>query len=263
MALIQVNFISNSLKRTVPIQVILPVDKILSETKEQKPFKTLYLLHGLFGNYTDWVSNTRIQKWAEDRNLAVVMPSGDNSFYVDLELANNDYGKYIGEELVAITREMFPLSHKREDTFIAGLSMGGFGAIRNGLKYGQIFGYIAGLSSALNMFESPGMCIINEDCVFGDIQKAMKTDKNPRYLMENYTLKHKPKIYMACGTEDSLIHVNRKFKEDLIKNNFDVTYEEGEGKHDWVFWDTYIQHVFDWLPLEDKEECINSGHVTI
>lgn len=68
---------------------------------------------------------------------------------------------------------------------------------------------------------------------------------------------------MACGTKDSLIHVNRKFKEDLIKHTFGVTYEEGEGKHDWVFWDTYIQHVFNWLPLEDKDEGINSGHVTI
>ena len=83
MALIQANFISKSLLRTVPIQVILPVDKFSmtgAPQAEQKPFKTLYLLHGILGNYTDWVSGTRIQRWAEERNLCVVMPSGDNAF---------------------------------------------------------------------------------------------------------------------------------------------------------------------------------------
>lgn len=262
MALIQVNFISNSLKRTVPMQVILPVDKILAEPKQQKPFKTLYLLHGLFGNYTDWITNTRIQKWAEAYNLAVVMPSGDNSFYIDYDFVpNNEYGKFIGEELVEITRKMFPLSHKREDTFIAGLSMGGFGAIRNGLKYSENFGYIAGLSSAIHIFEFPGTCIIGEDQVFGDLEVSKNTDKNPRVIIENFGQKPKPKIYMACGTEDSLLAANRVYKDILTKYNFDLTYKEAPGKHDWMFWDTYIQEVLAWLPLEDKEEGINSGHV--
>ncbi|MBR2828946.1 MAG: acetylesterase, partial [Solobacterium sp.] len=84
MALIQVNYLSKALFRTVPVQVILPVDRISFETMDYEPvqrkFKTLYLLHGLLGNYTDWVSGTRIQRWAEEKNLAVVMPSGDNSF---------------------------------------------------------------------------------------------------------------------------------------------------------------------------------------
>lgn len=262
MALIQVNFMSNTLKRTVPLQVILPVDKLLKQEKETKPFKTLYLLHGLFGNCTDWVANTRIQKWAEDRNLAVVMPSGDNSFYIDYDfIPNNDYGKYIGEELVEITRKMFPLSHKREDTFIAGLSMGGFGAIRNGLKYSETFGYVAGLSSAVHIFEFPGTGLIGEDQVFGDIEKNKNTDKNPRYIIEHFTDKPKPKIFMACGTEDSLITANRIYKDLLTKHHFDVTYIEAKGVHDWVFWDTYIQNVLEWLPLDQKEEGINSGHV--
>lgn len=262
MALIQVNFMSNCLKRTVPIQVILPVDKILKENKQQKPFKTLYLLHGLFGNYTDWVTNTRIQKWAEDRNLCVVMPSADNSFYIDYDfIPNNEYGKYIGEELVEMTRKMFPLSHRREDTFIAGLSMGGFGAIRNGLKYSDTFGYIAGLSSAIHIFEFPGTGLIGEDQVFGDTKINTENDNNPRYILEHFGDKQKPKIFMACGTEDSLIAANRIYKDLFKKYQFELTYIEDAGKHDWVFWDTYIQDVLDWLPLDDKEEGINSGHV--
>ena len=152
MALIQVNFLSEALMRTVPVQVILPVDKMGvpgSTVREEKPFKTLYLLHGIFGNYTDWVSGTNIQRWAEERSLAVVMPSGDNMFYVDQKEGHNFYGEYIGRELVEMTRRMFPLSRKREDTYIGGLSMGGYGALRNGLKYSGTFGCIASLSGAM------------------------------------------------------------------------------------------------------------------
>lgn len=148
----EVNFFSKALMRPVTMNVILPVDKVFfgEETEEEnKPFKTLYLLHGVMGNYTDWVTGTCIKRWAEEKNLAVVMPSGANMFYMDHPNANENYSEFIGKELVKITRRMFPLSHKKEDTFIAGLSMGGYGAIRNGLKYHDTFGYIAGLSSAM------------------------------------------------------------------------------------------------------------------
>ena len=140
MALMEVNFFSKALMRPVTMNVILPVDKVFfgEETEEEnKPFKTLYLLHGVMGNYTDWVTGTCIKRWAEEKNLAVVMPSGANMFYMDHPNANENYSEFIGKELVKITRRMFPLS------------LGGFGAIRNGLKYHDTFGYIAGLSSAM------------------------------------------------------------------------------------------------------------------
>lgn len=272
MALLQVNFISKSLFRAVPMNVILPVDKMFRTTNvtENKPFKTLYLLHGLLGNYTDWVSNTRIQQWAEAKNLAVIMPSGDNAFYVDNTTSN--YGEFIGEELVEMTRKMFPLSHKREDTFIAGLSMGGFGAIRNGLKYHENFGYIAGLSSAVHLFEqpfdAPGRNVTNEDSWFGSMEEAVKTDKNPRVALQNLMEKKKqdpsvelPKIYLACGTEDGLIGPNRIYRDLFRENGFDLTYEEGPGMHNWDFWNDQIQKVLRWLPLEDAKAGINSGNV--
>lgn len=191
MALVQVNFISQSLKRTVSMNVILPVDKFLFKGNCQpvNEYKTLYLLHGLLGNYTDWVTRTRIQEWAEAKNLVVVMPSGDNSFYVDQEVKNNDFAIFIGTELIEVTRRMFHLSNRRDDTFIAGLSMGGFGALRNGLKYYQNFGYIAALSSALNIFELPvhdeSRCVMGEDSCFGDIDEAYLSDKNPKVCLEN------------------------------------------------------------------------------
>ena len=268
MAIIQANFVSKSLLRTVPIQVILPVDKFSmsgAPEKEQKPFKTLYLLHGLLGNYTDWVSGTRIQRWAEERDLCVVMPSGDNAFYLDIEPSHNFYGRFIGEELVEITRKMFPLSHKREDTFIAGLSMGGFGAIRNGLKYHETFGYIAGLSSAIHILE-PGAQHIDvamEESSFGPLEEAARSDKNPRVLIDQLAASgaDKPKIYMACGLEDGLLGVNRTYRDLFREKGFDLTYYEGPGGHEWDFWDQEIRKVLDWLPLNDANQGATSGSV--
>lgn len=269
MALIQVNYVSAALQRTVPLQVILPVDKLTPDGKlpKQKPFKTLYLLHGYLGNYTDWVSGTRIQRWAEERNLCVVMPSGDNAFYVDRPETGNCYGRFIGEELVEITRRMFPLSRKREDTFIGGLSMGGFGAIRNGLKYYKTFGAIISFSGVLQLLDPIGSHLSVTDNafqqgLFGDLHTAAESDKNPVWLAKQLAgRKNLPDIYIACGTEDYLLPHSRNFRDLLQKNGFSVTYEEGPGGHEWDFWDTYIKKALDWLPLDDASQGINSGNV--
>lgn len=277
MALIEVNFMSRTLLRTVPIQVILPIDKFSmsgQEQREDKPFKTLYLLHGLFGNYKDWVSGTRIQKWAEENNLAVVMPSGDNSFYLDQPASGNLYGEFIGQELVDITRKMFPISHEREETFIGGLSMGGYGAIRNGLKYHDTFGCIIGLSSAIHILEdidrAENRNIAYEESCFGNLKEAVSSDKNPKFIVKQVKEEMNqnmdiqlPKIFMACGTEDSLIDVNRVYREFFIENELDLTYYEGPGGHNWDFWDEWIKKAIEWLPLEEKNQGINSGNISL
>jgi len=270
LAILQVVFMSKSLMRNVPMQVILPVDKIPSPGQsavERGPFKTLYLLHGIFGSCMSWLAESRIKRWAEEKNIAVVMPSGDNGFYVDQARSYNLHGEFVGKELVEMTRKMFPLSHKREDTFIAGLSMGGFGALRNGLKYHETFSQIAALSSALVLeraveltYDEPHITKNRgylESC-FGDIDDALASDKNPKVLIR--MLKEKkarnpdtriPKIYMACGTEDPLVENNRDFRDFLKGNGIECAYTEGPGAHDWEFWDTYIKKALDWLPLND------------
>lgn len=223
MAFIQMNFLSKSLMRQVPVNVILPVDKLTfpgMPEREDKPYKTLYLLHGVFGNYSDWVVGSRIARYAEENDLVVVMPSGDNAFYVDQPASNNFYGEFIGKELVEITRKMFPLSHKREDTFIGGLSMGGFGALRNGLKYADTFGYIVSLSGAFVLEDMPSrtndtLSFIDsrayaESC-FGNLDKLLSSDMNPKYLIQQLMGLGKviPKIYMACGEQDMLLEANK------------------------------------------------------
>ena len=270
MALIQVNYLSKSLFRTVPLNVILPADKLdfasLSYAmKDGQKFKTLYLLHGLLGNYTDWVTGTRIQRWAEEKNLAVVMPSGDNAFYVNSRINNNDYGTFIGKELVEITRKMFPLSDKREDTYIAGLSMGGYGAVRNGIVYSETFSHIGGFSSAVHHFEKDDKERFMVESLFGDMEKTLKTNASPTVAFEELLSEKRPvpKFYLSCGTEDGLYDANIRLRENLIKNGADVTWDEEKGGHDWDFWDSQIKKFIDWLPLDEAISGLGSGNVKI
>ena len=271
MALLQVNFVSQTLMRTVPLQVVLPVDKFTpGQPPRTRPYPTLYLLHGIFGNDTDWVSGTRIQRWAEARDLAVVMPSGDNSFYLDQPVTHNLYGQFIGQELVEITRRMFPLSHRRDDTFLGGLSMGGYGALRNGLRYADTFGAIAALSSA----DVPAAAAIyTEDnplffrrrsyveALFGPMDRLEGSDRDLRHLADELAGKPAPRIYLACGLQDTLLPLNRALARDLTDRGLDVTYREAPGDHEWDFWDSQIRCVLDWLPLDDATDGVNSGNV--
>ncbi len=277
MAFIQMSILSKSLMRTVPVNVILPVDKMVlpgMPEREEKPYKTLYLLHGIFGNYTDWVCGTRIQRFAEENDLVVVMPSGDNAFYVDRPASHNFYGEFIGEELVELTRRMFPLSRKREDTFIGGLSMGGYGAMRNGLKYGDTFGYIVSLSGAMHLEEMASRTkddvffieskSFAESC-FEDLSKLLDSDKNPKWLVKERKKAGKPlpKVYMACGNQDSLLEANRDMAAFLKAQGVDITFEVGPGGHEWDFWDAYIKKAIDWLPTEGGRLGVSSGNVGI
>lgn len=277
MAFIQMSILSKSLMRTVPVNVILPADKMVfpgMPEPPEKPFKTLYLLHGVFGSYIDWVNGTRIQRYAEEHDLAVVMPSGDNAFYVDQPGANNYYGEFVGKELVELTRKMFPLSRKREDTFIGGLSMGGYGAMRNGLKYWENFGSIVALSGALLVEDvakrtNDDPFFLNRrdyaEACFGDLSKILDSDKNPKYLVRQLKKEGRPipRIYMACGDADSLLPANQDMAAFLKEQGADVTFEVGPGAHEWDFWDTYIRRAIEWLPTDKASLGMNSGNVGI
>ena len=240
MALLNVNFYSESLMRSVCFNAIIPVDKMLYPVKsvqgERKVFKTLYLLHGVTMNHNDWLYATRILNWSEEKGLAVIMPSGENKFYLN-NTSGDNHEDFLAVELIDVTRRLFPLSDKREDTFIAGLSMGGYGAVRTGLKYYNTFGYIAGLSSALRL-SAP------ENIVSG-------SDKDPRVLVNTILESNQkmPEMFISCGTEDGLIQCNRDLHEFLVSKKVEHVYIEEPGKHDWDFWDRHIYKVLEWLPV--------------
>ncbi len=253
-----VDFYSVSLMRTVSIEVILPVDKSVEENQE--PLKTLYLLHGIIGDKGDWISNTRILKWAQEKNLAVIMPSGENRFYINQDGIDEKYSDFISKELVEITRRMFPLSHKKEDTFIGGLSMGGYGALVNGLNYTETFGSIIALSSAL-VIDQAIQSKYTEDITFrnrkflercfGDLDQLKGSNKDYIELSKQVHQRREfPNLYLACGTEDFLINENRLYHKFLENEGIEHTYVESEGVHDWLYWDKMIKKALEWLPLK-------------
>ncbi|PZT55883.1 alpha/beta hydrolase [Paenibacillus silvae] len=270
MATVQVNFFSKSMRREVSFNALLPVDLPVipgqSETAiQQQPLKSLYLLNGYSGNQWDWITFTRIRELADRYRIAVFMPAGENHFYVDDEDKGELYGQYVGQELVAFTRELFPLSNQREHTFIGGLSMGGYGAIRNGLKYAEHFGGIIALSSAILPYKianaEPGYSDGVADYkyftrVFGDLSKLEGSDKDPEALVMQ--LKESgaliPNIYMACGTEDFLLDVNQRFRDFLLREHVPVTYTESAGVHNWDFWNDYITLALDWVASNEPSK---------
>ncbi len=257
MAILEVEFDSKALKRTVSFRAILPYERF------QPPYPTLYLLHGLSGNSGRWMYYTNLRFLAESMGIAVILPSAENSFYLDILVRDGclgDFGEYVGQELVEVTRDMFPLSRRREDTFIGGMSMGGYGALRNGLKYHDTFGRIAVFAGAVHFYEYPFEWVSTRGNVcgelanFGDLDQTRGTDRNPRTLISGIEAlnraegtNHFPELYMTCGTEDALLGANEALAEALRAAGAGVAWKPVPGGHDFAFCDQSLPAVLEWL----------------
>nr|WP_317378431.1 alpha/beta hydrolase family protein [uncultured Faecalimonas sp.] len=268
MSVLQINKYSIALSRLITFHVILPDDAIPmmiegNKNYERKP-KTLYLLHGFSGNTTDWLYGSRIQELAMKYNLAVVLPSGENSFYLNGKGTGRAYETFVGVELPDYCTKTFGFSDKPEDNFIGGLSMGGFGAIHTALKYPKRFGKMFGLSSAMIQYDIAGMKpgekneIADYDYylqVFGNLEHLDTSENNPDYLIREKKKRGEKiqPVFMACGTEDFILKNNRVFRDFLNSQNVDLTYYESEGIHDWKFWNQYLEPAICW-GLEEKVE---------
>ncbi|MDR1782119.1 MAG: acetylesterase [Bacilli bacterium] len=283
MAVAEVNFFSQNLLRFAKFTIVLPTDKtyINDEDKPKKApaMKTLYLLHGILDNYFCWNYQTRIQRLADELDICVVMPDGDNKFYRDSEISGDYYGKLIGEELIEFTRNTFNLSNKREDTYIGGCSMGGYGALMLALEYPDTFSKVIALSGGFNL--EMMMATNNEsrefiytkrqyETMFGveDISELLgKNNLKTDYYALAQALKDSgkplPQIYSECGTEDWLYEYNVTFKDKMIAMGYDVTWVTGPGEHDWDFWDKGIEHALKWLGLKPSDKWVSGGKLVM
>ncbi len=246
------------MRREVTFNALLPLESGGgSEEEAKRPLPALYLLHGYAGSHNDWLNFSRIRELADQYRVAVFMPSGENRFFLDDEEKEELFGEYIGRELVEFTRRMFPLSQEREQTWIGGFSMGGYGAIRNGLKYADRFGRIIALSSALLPYTIANIPTDYHNGiagyayyrnVFGDLTRVLGSDKDPEALIKQLKSQGTdiPQIYMACGTEDFLLEVNRRYHDFLAAENIPHTYRETPGSHNWEFWNASIRDAFQW-----------------
>lgn len=251
MALLQIRFFSETLAMSTSMTVLMPQDR-----REGERFKTLYLLHGLSDDDSVWLRRTSIERYVEPLRLAVVMPQVHRSFYTDMAYGL-PYWTFISEEVPRVARALFGLSDRREDNFVAGLSMGGYGAFKLALRCPERFAAAASLSGALNMGSpkhqaesAPPEIVRDLKLIFGETGLARQED-DLLWLLERRAREGTvlPKLYQVCGTEDFLYEDNRVFLDACRRLGVPVTYREGPGGHDWAFWDRWIQDVLAWLPL--------------
>ncbi|MEA4907813.1 MAG: alpha/beta hydrolase family protein [Anaerolineaceae bacterium] len=219
----------------------------------RQKFKCLYLLHGAFSDSSSWSLRSRIEEYADRHRLAVIMPNVGNSFYADL-LHGPAYWTFVSEELPRFVRSVFPLSERREDNFVAGLSMGGYGAFKLALNKPQNFAAGISLSGVLDIVDvmhAPIHPLFDVNEYYGGFEQ-LEGSANDLFAQLG-RLKQQgapiPRLYMACGLEDSLYAMNAKFRDWAQTNSVPVTYEEGPGDHDWDFWDPYIRRALDWIDV--------------
>jgi S-formylglutathione hydrolase FrmB len=244
------------MRREVTFSALLPFDAPGDLAETIQPMKALYLLHGYGGSHSDWITFSRIRELSGRYNMAVFMPSGENRFFLDDEDKGELLGEYIGNELVKYTCRLFPITRDREDTWIGGLSMGGYGAIRNGLKYAERFGRIIALSSAIIPYTIANIPPDYHNgiagysyyrSVFGDLDHLLGSDKDPEALILRLkeTNTAIPRIYMACGTDDFLLDVNRRFHQFLAQEKIEHIYDEGPGAHTWDYWNEKLRYALE------------------
>lgn len=257
MAELKISFYSHSLIRPVSFKMYMPNDTLAQENNPHynRKCKTVFVLYGYSGHGSGW---NRIYDLGEKYNFALIFPNGENSFYLDSQSTGGKYCTFVGSELVQYLQKTFGLCMSKEDTFISGLSMGGFGALHTGLAYPETFGKIVALSSALIIHRIAGMKPGEENqfanyyyyrnC-FGDLDRLIESDNNPEVLVKKLKQQGKniPDIYMACGTEDFLIEDNRQFYQFLSNHDVKVTYIEDTGSHNMEFWNKYFAKGFAWL----------------
>ncbi len=260
MAVFTGQYYSVARKSHVSFSAVIPVDGFSEKGIEyfDGPFPTLYLLHGYSGNHTDWLYNGRAMELAGMYRIAIVMPECDNSFYLNNQFSGEAYADFIGQELVDVTRKLFPLSHKREETWIGGLSMGGFGAIRNGLYYNDVFGAAIGLSSALITDEVSRMKPGQSNPVapyeyyvntFGNPEELLASDRAPKTLarMRKEAGAQLPRLFLACGTEDFLYQANLDMHNCLTELGIEHEWVTHPGVHDFNFWNWALPVALKWI----------------
>ncbi|MDD3335734.1 MAG: alpha/beta hydrolase family protein [Eubacteriales bacterium] len=254
------HFYSTALGIQTAAYVLLPDQQVMSQNNGSL-LPTLYLLHGLSDDYTMWLRQTRIEQYARKYRVAVVMPAVNRSFYTDMACGAK-YFSFISEELPKLMETYFPLSKKREDRFAAGLSMGGYGAMKLGLRCPRRYGAVASLSGALEMEKTydpstrQDPAFLREcDAIFGG-EKALKAGKDnlSRLALQlSKTPDKAPRIYVACGTADFLYAANNSFIANFGKA-LSMEYHTEEGAaHTWDFWDRQIEKVLEWLQLPAAE----------
>lgn len=243
MAVLTGSFLSTELGRHNSFSVIMPHD-VLDEP--QWGFPVLYLLHGRSDDANTWLYRSNIERYAQQHGVCVIMPDIATSYVADMAYGGNYY-TYVAHELPEVVQSMFRMSVRREDTFIGGISMGGYGALKCALTNPEKYGGCIALSPVADIGH-----VMAEQCAEGNknmwrciVGDSMRPDKSLdlfQILEENGGVVNMcPRIYIACGKQDTFFDDNLRFKEALDDHRVEYTFEQADAGHEWGFWDVALQ----------------------
>lgn len=254
MALLRCDFFSDVLEVGTSMTVLLPQPGeqqigVAGTVRDGDP-PVLYLLHGLSDDGTAWQRYTGIERYAAAHGLAVVMPEVGRSFYAD-EPHGAAYWRFLSQELPSVVQSFFRVSGRREDTFVAGLSMGGYGALKWALHQPERFAAAASLSGALDV-----VALSAEQERATTIQQAFGDRIGPHddlfELLADVDARRLPALYLGCGTEDHLLGSTVRFAETAAAAGLDPVVDLRPGAHEWDLWDRVIVDVLAWLPVHGE-----------
>jgi S-formylglutathione hydrolase FrmB len=247
-----VQFESKLVGSPLPYNVVLPTD-YKSDSSKQKRYPVIYLLHGLGGSAGDWVSTrARLADYAASYPFIIVVPEGRDGWYTDGAVPNEKFESYIVEELIPDVERRFRAIASREGRGVAGLSMGGYGALKFGFKHPDVFAFAASMSGALRaaswiadeslpQFARPSIAR-----VYGAADNRVRRDNDLFSLARDVTPERAsslPYFYLDCGTEDFLILNSRDFSALLIEKKIPHEFRELPGAHNWPYWDRQVQEI--------------------
>lgn len=248
---------SSLMGRPMPFRVVLPAGYSNADNSSTR-YPVIYLLHGLMGHYNNWTDQTRLAELVARSSVIVVTPEGSDGWYTDSATKENDkYESYIIHELIPDIDKRFRTQADRNHRAIAGLSMGGFGSIKFGLKYPEVFSLAGSFSGALGAAsitekEFPGAIGKTIAQVFGPLGSDRRRRNDVFDLVRQSTpdkIKAMPFLYIDCGTEDFLFQNNRDFIALLLEKKIRHEYRQLPGAHDWKYWG---QQIVEFLQVAEK-----------
>ncbi len=267
MAFMECHFHSEVLGMASTMNVILPQAAttqigLAAPTTAAAGAPVLYLLHGLSDDHSTWARRTAIERHVAPLGLAVVMPCVHRSFYANM-VDGYRYWDFVADELPAIVGSLFRVSERRCDTFVAGLSMGGYGAFKLALRRPEQFAAAGSLSGALDLARRASQpdnpLSADLRLVFGTAAAIAEPDNNLLAAADRLGAGDGPRplFYQCCGTEDFLYQGNLAFRDQARKAGLELVYEEGPGTHEWGYWDVHVKR---FLELLVERGLLGAGH---
>ena len=245
---------SKLMAREMPYRIVLPINY---KSEKAGRYPVIYLLHGLTGHFDNWTDKSKLAEYAAKYDYIIVTPEGNNGWYSDsATVPTGRYETYITQELIPEIDKNFRTVADRQHRAVAGLSMGGYGSIKFGLKYPQMFALVGSFSGALGAAsfsdKNAGGVGKSIDAIFGaEDGENRKSNDIFRMIKEISAdkIKDLPFIYVDCGTEDFLFQNNRDFVNLLLDKKIPHEFRQLPGAHDWKFWDAQVQ---EFLELSEK-----------